>query len=158
MKKILSIATMALALRTTTLSADVVSEMTAAGTGNSNTGCGLGSIVIKDQNSVLLQLVAMTLNGTSGNQSFGITTGTSGCKKTALVLNDRAQEFIAGNMDQLSREIAQGHGESVNTLAELLNVNDAQTFASNLQANYNAIYSSENTQMSDVAANLSKVL
>jgi len=158
MKKILSIATLALALGTTTLSADIVADITAEGTGNSNTGCGLGSVLIKDQNSVLLQLVASTLNGTSGNQTFGITTGTSGCKKTKLALNDRAQDFIAGNMDQLSREIAQGHGESVNTLAELLEVSDVQTFASNLQSNYNAIYSSENVQMSDVANNLSVAL
>lgn len=158
MKKLLTIAATTLALASTSVSADVVAELTAPGTGNSNTGCGLGSILIKKQDSVLLQVVASTLNGTSGNQTFGITTGTSGCKKTKLALNDRAQDFIAGNMDQLSREIAQGHGESVNTLAELLNVSDAQTFAANLQKNYNAIYSSADVQMSDVAANISTTL
>lgn len=158
MKKIVSIATVALALGVTSLNADILAELTGPGTGNSNTGCGLGSVLIKKQDSVLLQLVASVLNGTSGNQTFGITTGTSGCKRTKLVLNDRAQEFIAGNMDQLSREIAQGHGESVTTLAELLEVSDVQTFAANLQSNYNAIYSSADIQMSDVAANISTAL
>ena len=115
MKKILSIAAMSALLLTTSV---VASDVLAPGTGNSNTGCGLGSVVIKDQSSVFMQLIATCLNGTSGNQTFGITSGTSGCKKASkVVMNERAQEFIAGNMDQLSREIAQGHGESITTLA-----------------------------------------
>ena len=37
---------------------------------NTNTGCGLGSVLIEDQSSTLMQLVATSLNGTSGNQTF----------------------------------------------------------------------------------------
>jgi len=150
MKKLLVTATVAAALAST-LFAGTADKLLSEGKGNSNTGCGLGSVLIKKQDSVLMQMIATTLNGTSGNQTFGITTGTSGCKKKKLVLDDRTQDFIAGNMDQLTREIAQGHGESINTLAELLNVSDADVFASSLQANYNEIYKDANTQMSDVA-------
>ena len=133
-------------------------DVFAPGVGNTNTGCGLGSVLIKKQDTTLMQLIASCLNGTSGNQSFGITTGTSGCTKPAkFAMNDRAVEFIAGNMDQLSREIAQGHGESVTTLAELLNVEDAETFAAALQENYNAIYSNENVEMHNVADNIAVI-
>lgn len=38
---------------------------------NDNTGCGLGSLVIKDQSTVMLQVLAATTNGTSGSQTFG---------------------------------------------------------------------------------------
>jgi hypothetical protein len=46
--------------------------MTTASFANANTGCGLGNQVITNQDSVLMQLFAVTTNGTSGNQTFGI--------------------------------------------------------------------------------------
>lgn len=96
-----------------------------------------------------------TTNGTSGNQTFGITTGTLGCKKTKFVMNERAEEFVAANMDQLSTEIAMGSGETLDRLAELLDVDDRATFSASLQANYDKIYTSKNVQMADVLDNIS---
>ncbi|WP_345980542.1 DUF3015 family protein [Sulfurimonas sp. HSL3-2] len=144
MKKILVSAVAVLALAT----AGVASV-------NDQTGCGLGAVIIKDDSSAVLLALQATTNGTSANQTFGITSGTLGCKKTKLVMNERAEEFVASNMDQLASEIAQGHGESVDTLAELLNVQDKEGFASSLQANYNNIYASQNAKMSDVLDNIS---
>jgi hypothetical protein len=122
---------------------------------NSQTGCGLGSMIIKDDSSAVLLALQATTNGTSGNQTFGITSGTSGCKKTKFVMNERAEEFVASNMDQLAKEIAMGHGESVDTLAELLAVEDKEAFASALQANYNSIYSADNVEMAEVLDTIS---
>ena len=125
---------------------------------NSQTGCGLGSMIIKDDSTAVMLALQFTTNGTSGNQSFGITSGTSGCKKTKFVMNERAEEFVASNMDQLAKEIAVGHGESVDTLAELLAVEDKEVFASALQANYNSIYTSQNVEMADVLDNISTTM
>ncbi len=124
---------------------------------NSQTGCGLGSMIIKDDSSAILLALQATTNGTSGNQTFGITSGTSGCKKTKFVMNERAEEFVASNMDQLAKEIAMGHGESVDTLAELLSADDKEAFASALQSNYNSIYTSQNVEMADVLDNISAI-
>ncbi|MGD9969195.1 MAG: DUF3015 family protein [Sulfuricurvum sp.] len=124
---------------------------------NNQTGCGLGSQIIKDDSSAVMLALQATTNGTSANQTFGITSGTSGCKKAHLVMNERAAEFVAANMDQLAREIAIGQGESVETLAELLNVSDKAAFATALQANYNAIYANEKAQMADVLDNVSSI-
>ena len=124
---------------------------------NSQTGCGLGSQIIKDDSSAVMLALQATTNGTSGNQTFGITSGTSGCHKAKFVMNERAAEFVASNMDQLSREIAIGQGESVSTLAELLNVENKAEFASALQANYNAIYTSEKADMATVLDNVSTI-
>ncbi len=122
---------------------------------NSQTGCGLGSIIIKDDSTAIMLALQATTNGTSGNQTFGITSGTLGCKKTQFVMNERAEEFVASNMDQLAKEIAQGYGESVDTLAELLEVSDKATFSASLQANYNSIYTTQNAKMADVLDNIS---
>ncbi len=73
-------------------------------------------------------------------------------------MNERAEEFVASNMDQLAKEIAVGHGESVDTLAELLAVEDKEVFASALQANYNSIYTSQNVEMADVLDNISTTM
>ncbi len=136
--------------------AAVVALSTSAMAGvNSQTGCGLGSMIIKDDSSAVLLALQATTNGTSMNQTFGITSGTLGCKKTKLVMNERAEEFVASNMDQLAKEIALGYGESIDTLAELLKVEDKATFSASLQANYNSIYTSQNVKMADVLDNIS---
>jgi len=122
---------------------------------NSQTGCGLGSVIIKDNSSALMLALQATTNGTSGNQTFGITSGTLNCKRTKLVMNEAAQEFVASNMDILAKEIAVGHGESLDTLAELLQVKDSATFSASLQANYNSIYTSKKVEMADVLDNIS---
>jgi hypothetical protein len=117
---------------------------------NSQTGCGLGSMLFSADSTVMLTLQATT-NGIFGNQTFGITSGTLGCKKpSSFVSNDRAQEFVASNMDVLAQEIAMGQGESIDTLAELLKVDDKAAFATALQAKFNAIYSSDKVEMADV--------
>ncbi|MDO9266948.1 MAG: DUF3015 family protein [Sulfurimonas sp.] len=122
---------------------------------NSQTGCGLGSLIIKDDSTAVMLALQATTNGIFGNQTFGITSGTLGCKKTQFVMNERAEEFVASNMDQLAKEIAIGHGESVDTLAELLKISDKATFSASLQANYNSIYASQNATMADVLDNIS---
>ena len=118
--------------------------------GNNQTGCGLGSQILPNADSALMHAFQATTNGTSGNQTFGITSGTSGCTQSSIVLNDQAQDFVATNMDVLAQEIAMGQGESLDTLAELLKVEDKAVFASALQAKFSKIYTSENVQMADV--------
>lgn len=147
-------------MRKVLLSMVAIATLGTAGfaTVNNQTGCGLGSQIIHDDSSALMLALQATTNGAfSGNQTFGITSGTSGCKKAKLVLNERAAEFVAANMDQLSREISMGKGESVETLAELLNVENKAEFASALQANYNAIYTSEKVDMANVLDNVATI-
>lgn len=129
--------------------------LTTSSFAGANTGCGLGNEVIKNQDSVVMQVFAVTTNGTSGNQTFGITSGTSGCAKPAkFVSNERANEFVAGNMDLLALDISNGQGEALSTLATLLNVANPDTFASVLQANFDKIYTSSAVNSADVIDNI----
>jgi len=122
--------------------------------GNDQTGCGLGNTVITKPDSAIMYSLQNTTNQ-SASQSIAITLGTSGCKKTKFVMNERAQEFVASNMDQLAKEMAKGQGETIDTLAELLNIEDKATFAASLQQNYNSIYTSQKVEMNDVLDNIS---
>ncbi|GAB4298301.1 MAG: DUF3015 domain-containing protein [Desulfuromonadia bacterium] len=105
-------------------------------------GCGLGSLIFKDEPGAV-QIFAATTNGTFGNQTFGITSGTLNCGSGIIKSsNDRATAFAAANLDNLSRDIAQGRGESLDAFAELLNVPADQrpTFAAKLQSNFDRIF------------------
>lgn len=126
---------------------------------NPNTGCGLGSVIIKDQSTVVMQVLAATTNGTSGNQTFGITTGTLNCDKPSnFVSNDKLQKFVGENMDELAMDISVGNGETLNTVATLMNIEDRATFASKLQANFTTIYSGENVSSAEVIDNIAKLI
>lgn len=116
-----------------------------AGQANKNTGCGLGTVIWegKADGSILFQVFQATTNGTSGNQTFGITTGTLGCEQPAkFAASERLKEFSGANLDALALDISKGQGESLDTLAELMNIpTDKQAvFAANLQANFDKIF------------------
>lgn len=81
-------------------------------------GCGLGSLVIKEDTKV--QILASTLNGT-GSQTFGITSGTSNCIPTdqAAIL-EKQQHFVRENLENLRRDMVKGDGEYLKGYAEVL--------------------------------------
>lgn len=120
-----------------------------------NTGCGLGTVIFKDvQNqSTLVQIVAVTTNGTLGNQTFGITSGTSECTQPKnYVQSERLNEFVLANMDELARDISTGKGETLSTVAELMGVPSAQrdAFSKNLQAHFRQIFPTPGVEYSHV--------
>lgn len=127
-----------------------VSGMVSVALANPQTGCGLGDMVIKSPNSAIMYAFNWTTNNTFGLQTFGISSGTLGCSSTKFVYNDKVQEFVAANMDSLAKEIAQGKGESLDALAELLKVDDKATFKHKLQENYTKIYANKDVKMSDI--------
>ncbi|MGE0050170.1 MAG: DUF3015 family protein [Arcobacter sp.] len=133
--------------------------LTASVYANENTGCGLGSLVIKNQNTVVLQVLAATTNGTSGNQTFGITSGTSNCDKPSnFVSNDKLNKFVAENMDELALDISAGHGETLQTVAKLMNVENTDAFSAKLQANFSNIYSNQDVTSANVIDSIAKYM
>lgn len=126
-----------------------------------NTGCGLGSIVFKGQNGLLSQTCAATFNGIYGNQTFGITTGTSNCTKAAnFTSNEKLNKFVSDNMDNLAMDISKGDGEYLSTLAVLLDtpVEQRAELYHTLQTNFSLIYTSDTVTHLDVLNNIEKIL
>ncbi len=120
-------------------------------------GCGLGSLVIQ-KNSKLLQLFAVTTNGTFLSQVFGITSGTSGCSASGLVMNEKQiQYFVEVNQDDISREMAQGSGDKLATLALLNGCADDQSqtaFSQFTQRSYSKIIPSAAVTAPELVSNL----
>jgi len=124
--------------------------------GHPNTGCGLGYMVWGDnQDSVIKQVLAATTNGISGNQTFAITTGTLGCEKPAkFVSNEKLNNYVRDNLDKIAMDAARGNGESIKTLAKLMNVKDTKAFISKVHSNFDKIFASENVTYSQVIDNI----
>lgn len=132
----------------------VFAVVTSVSFAHPNTGCGLGNQIFEKQSSLLEQLLAGTTNHSSGSQTSGITSGTSGCRSTSLVFNEKVDTFVANNMDALAIDIANGHGEFVYTLADMMNIADKASFAEKLQAHFDEIYTSERISSANVLAHI----
>lgn len=103
-------------------------------------GCGLGSAVVGRDGS---QISAATTNSTSYSKYFGITFATSNCfpddYEQAMFEQD---SFMMNNYAVLAKEMAQGHGQTLDTLAHLLGCNDENLdqFKQFARVNYTTIF------------------
>lgn len=122
-------------------------------------GCGLGSVLLADSpNTLAMNVLGATLNGTSGNQTFGMTTGTLNCSTANGIV--ALQTFINDNLDTLAVDAARGEGESLNTLATIWGMDDAAkaSFAKVTQANFGDVFSSDSVTAEQVLENMNRVI
>ena len=124
-------------------------------------GCGLGSMVFAGNSGKVSKILGATTNGSSGNQTFGITFGTLGCDGTGTVTSSqKLAMFIDGNMDNLARDMAKGEGETLATLSEVWGIQaaDKAEFNAVAQANFDAIFGSENVTSQEVLVSLNNLI
>lgn len=110
-------------------------------------GCGLGSVIFGSSPG-FVQIFAATTNGTSGNQTFGITTGTLNCADTGGGTAS-AKAFIETNREALAKDISRGQGETIASLSTLAGCSDSRAVGASLQKNFSTIFPSG--QVSDTA-------
>jgi hypothetical protein len=121
-------------------------SLSAAGYGSA--GCGLGSLLFKEDKKVL-QILAATTNGIYANQTFGISSGTSNCTNSGLVHQDKAQEiFVSLNYESLEQEISMGRGEKLDTLAGLFGCSESKNFNSVAKKNFSQIFGKQDSNPS----------
>jgi hypothetical protein len=111
------------------------------GTGKYGTaGCGLGSMAFGAQPGAI-QIFAATTNGILGNQTFGITFGTSNCGPGLLAGGTR--NFVEANREALAKDVARGEGEAIGALTVINRCADSRAVGAALQARFGAIFPSE---------------
>lgn len=139
----------------------LIAPMSVAMAARDNVGCGLGSQLFAGQNGIGPQVLAVTTNGTSGNQTFGISTGTLGCEEGGVVHASAAVNmFVGSNLDSLSRDMAVGKGESLESLAQLMGIDSADkaAFYSTVHKNYGKIFAANDVTAGQVVDSLYKVM
>lgn len=118
-------------------------------------GCGWGNMVFEGQRGLGPHLLATTTNGTSGNATFGLTSGTNGCDSSVrLGYGGRSWLAMNGMLDNIAEDMALGKGEALDAYATLLGIeqSDRAHFAQVTQANFSTIFSSPDVTGDQVLA------
>ena len=124
-------------------------------------GCGWGVKLFDGDSGLAPQVLAATTNGTFGNQTFGISSGTSGCTRDGVVKSNwKTAMFIDGNKERLARDMSSGKGETLVSLAHLIGVRDEHRAAFNrvVQENLSRIFPSDKAATERIVVALKQVL
>lgn len=123
-------------------------------------GCGLGTMVWAGQSGLAPKILGATTNDLA-TQTFGITSGTMGCKSDGVVTSRaRLSMFMGTNSERLARDMSAGHGESLDVLANLMNIKseDKGAFFQATKVNFGKIFAPENQTAGQVLAALQQVM
>lgn len=121
--------------------------------------CGWGNLLFDGKSGLVPHMAALTTNGTSGNQTFGMTFGTNGCSVEGD-LSYGGESMISGIMDELIEDVARGHGEALIAVATIMGVekSDRGLFAQVSHENFKVIFPHENVTAKEVVDSLKEVM
>jgi len=126
-----------------------------------SSGCGLGTMLFEGQEGIAAQVLAVTTNGTSGNQTFGISSGTLGCTQDGVVRPPaKVKILLMSSLDSLAADVARGQGETLTSLAGLMAIEaaDQPRFFTSLQGNFERIFPNQNVTADEVITSINAVL
>ena len=119
---------------------------------DSTGGCGLGSMAWKGHSGIIPQVMAMTTNATFLN-TVGVTLGTSGCDPNGRVTGGTGKLVLAvieNNMEQFAMDASRGNGETLETIAGILDV-DSNELGLKAQQHFAYLFENENVEAVDLA-------
>ena len=130
------------------------------GGGGDSTGCGLGTTIWEGQSGLAPNVMAVTTNGTFGNQTFGITTGTLGCSQNDVVASAEVRQLASANLDNLAADIARGEGETLASLASAMKVEsaDQERMFIALKGNFTRIFPTDSVTSEEVLVSIQQVM
>lgn len=137
-------------------SAGVRPEVLTGKGGYGSAGCGLGSVIVRPSEH-FVQVFAATTNGLFGNQTFGITSGTSNCAAGPSGARSAGQ-FIAANRSALATEIARGRGDTIRGLSTLAGCEQPNALGGLLQRNFHNIFPRSEISDAQVSDNVLAVM
>lgn len=124
-------------------------------------GCGWGNMLFKGQSGLPFHLLATIVNGTSGNATFGMTTGTNGCDTSgALSYNGESLLGMNGVLEEVAMDMAAGEGEALTALSVSMGVaaEDRDHFNSVMHDNFAQIFSSDEVTAGEVSDSIVAVM
>lgn len=123
--------------------------------------CGWGNMLFEGQSGLPIHVVASITNGTSGNNTFGMTSGTNGCSADGtLTYGGKALINLSAIMDEFSEDVARGDGEALTAMAVSLGVKDTDRayFKSVMHSNFNALFPSDSVTAEHVMTTMLELM
>ena len=141
------------------VTASSVSSQAFAVAAGGNGGCGWGNALFEGQNGVATHVLAGITNAITGNNTFGMTTGTNGCK-TSGTLSYGGQSVVSAIMNEFSEDVARGEGDALNTVAVVYGVEeqDRDHFAAVMHENFSVLFPTEDVTADDMMASIEDVM
>jgi len=133
------------------------SSLTAFAGAAGGDGCGWGQLLFEGQSGTPIHVLAVTTNGTSANNTFGITTGTNGCSgKGTITYGGKEMIDVSMLMDEFSEDVARGDGEVITSVAVSLGVKpeDRAHFKQAMHENFNTLFPSANVTSDQLLASM----
>jgi hypothetical protein len=117
--------------------------------------CGWGNMLLDGSSGLGSHLVASLTNGSTGNATFGMTTGTNGCS-TDGTLTYGGDSLIGAVMDEFGEDVARGDGEALTAVAVSMGIaeEDRALFKSVMHENFATLFPSENVTAQEVTASI----
>lgn len=125
---------------------------------DSGPGCGLGQQMFAGQSGLMAHVLAATTNGSTFNQLFGLTFDSLGCDGESVITAEfQKNVYVASNIDNIAHDAANGGGEHLQSLAELMQISDADkaTFYQLTQERFNDVFTPATQNSQELLQNLS---
>jgi hypothetical protein len=124
--------------------------------------CGWGNMIFDGQSGFPAHFFASWTDGTSGNATFGMTSGTNGCE-TKSKITYRGNKWLgmsAALMSEFSEDVARGDGDAMKAIAVSMGVEqqDRAVFAQVMHENFDTIFPSASVTSDEVMANVIEVM
>ena len=135
------------------------SSVANAGAAGGDGGCGWGNALFKGQSGTASHVLAGITNVTTGNNTFGMTTGTNGCSTTGTLTYGGAS-VVSAIMNEFSEDVARGEGDALNTVAVVYGVEqqDRDIFAQVMHENFTTLFPSEDVTAEEMMASIEAVM
>ena len=124
-------------------------------------GCGWGNMLFEGQSGMPMHLLATFVNGTTGNATFGMTTGTNGCDTSgALTYSGQSLLGMTGVMEEVAQDMATGDGEALTALSVSMGIQteDRARFNALMHENFAAIFPNQDVTAAEVMASITDVM
>ena len=125
-----------------------------SGAGYGTAGCGLGSILFGAKPGKI-QIFSSSTNGLYGNNTFGISSGTSNCDIPKM--GQQAAVYIEVNKEIVKKDAARGQGDTLIGLSHIFNCSNDSLFSSKMQQNYGTIFGEDNSTYGNTRAILNTI-
>lgn len=124
-------------------------------------GCGWGNMLFQGQNGKPSHVLALTTNGSTGNNTFGVTSGTNGCSsKGTISYGGREIVDVSQLMDEFSEDVARGDGEVITAVAVSMGVapEHRPEFKAAMHDNFDRLFPDEDVTAEEVLASMWEVM
>ena len=143
------------------LAALLISAPLSAAQADNDIGCGVGTEIWKGKAGLPYKLMASWTNGALFS-SISVTFGLLNCgdPNSTITASAQTRHFAATSLDNLARDAAMGGGENLDTLATLLEIDEADrgAFARLTQTNFDALFPSDHVTSNEMMTTLSMLM